>query len=46
MSEDNPTETVETAPLEGNAIPNGKGHDPGEDISGSAKSPAAQDSEK
>ncbi|XP_053285665.1 sodium-coupled neutral amino acid transporter 3 isoform X1 [Pleuronectes platessa] len=46
MSEDKPTETVETAPAEGNAIPNGKGHDPGEDITASAKSPAAGDSGK
>nr|XP_019941890.1 PREDICTED: sodium-coupled neutral amino acid transporter 3-like isoform X1 [Paralichthys olivaceus] len=46
MSEDNPTETVETGPAEVNAIPNGKGHDAGEDITGSAKSPAAEDSEK
>lgn len=46
MSEDKPSETVETAPAELIAIPNGKGHEPGEDIAASAKTPAAEDSEK
>ena len=40
MSEDKPADTAETAPAEVNAIPNGKGHDPGEEIS--AKTPPAE----
>lgn len=43
MSEDKPA--VETAPAEVNAIPNGKGHEPGEESAGSAKTPA-EDGEK
>ncbi|XP_017271455.1 sodium-coupled neutral amino acid transporter 3 isoform X1 [Kryptolebias marmoratus] len=46
MSEDKPAATVETSPAEGNAIPNGKGHEPGEDIAASAKTPPAEDCEK
>ncbi|XP_056255409.1 sodium-coupled neutral amino acid transporter 3-like isoform X1 [Seriola aureovittata] len=46
MSEDKPAETVETTPAEGNAIPNGKGHEPGEEITASAKTPPAEDGEK
>ncbi|XP_026163348.1 sodium-coupled neutral amino acid transporter 3-like [Mastacembelus armatus] len=45
MSEDKPAETVDTAPAEVNAIPNGKGHEPGEEITASAKSPPAEDCE-
>lgn len=37
MSEDKPAETVEPASAEMNAIPNGKGHEPGEEITASAK---------
>uniref|UniRef100_A0A7N5ZWE9 Amino acid transporter transmembrane domain-containing protein n=1 Tax=Anabas testudineus TaxID=64144 RepID=A0A7N5ZWE9_ANATE len=43
MSEDRPA--VETTPAEVNAIPNGKGHEPGEESSASAKTPA-EDGEK
>lgn len=43
MSEDRPAE--ETAPAEVNAIPNGKGHELGEEIAASAKTPA-EDGEK
>lgn len=32
MSEDKAADTVETAPAEANAIPNGKGHEAGEEI--------------
>lgn len=32
MSEDKVADTVETAPAEANAIPNGKGHEGGEEI--------------
>lgn len=46
MSEDKPAETVGTAPAEANAIPNGKGHEPGEEITASAKTPPAEDGEK
>lgn len=46
MSEDKPADTVESAPAEVNAIPNGKGHEPGEEITASAKTPPAGDSEK
>lgn len=46
MSEDKPAETVETAPAEVNAIPNGKGHEPSEEITASAKTPPAEDGEK
>lgn len=46
MSEDKPAATVETSPAEVNAIPNGKGHEPGEDITASAKTPPAEDCEK
>lgn len=45
MSDDKPAETVETAPAEGNAIPNGKGHEPEEEIAASARTPA-EDGEK
>ncbi|XP_023146102.2 sodium-coupled neutral amino acid transporter 3-like isoform X2 [Amphiprion ocellaris] len=43
MSEDKPAETVESTPAEANAIPNGKGHEPGEEITASAKTPPAED---
>ena len=46
MSEDKTADTVETAPAEVNAIPNGKGHEPGEEITALAKTPPAADSEK
>lgn len=46
MSEDKPSDAVESAPAEGNAIPNGKGHEPGEEITAMAKTPPAGDSEK
>ncbi|KAG7219285.1 hypothetical protein INR49_019181 [Caranx melampygus] len=46
MSEDQPAETVETTPAEVNAIPNGKGHEPGEEITASAKTPPADDGDK
>uniref|UniRef100_A0A669CHQ3 Solute carrier family 38 member 3a n=1 Tax=Oreochromis niloticus TaxID=8128 RepID=A0A669CHQ3_ORENI len=46
MSEDKPAETVENTPAEASAIPNGKGHEPGEEISASAKTPLAEDGEK
>lgn len=46
MSEEKPADTVETAPAEVNAIPNGKGHEPGEEITASAKTPPAGDGEK
>eukprot|EP00064_Thunnus_orientalis_P003190 superscaffoldBa00000253_g3199 len=44
MSEDIPAETVETA-AEVNSVPNGKGHEPGEEITASAKTPPAEDCE-
>ncbi|XP_030584491.1 sodium-coupled neutral amino acid transporter 3-like isoform X1 [Archocentrus centrarchus] len=46
MSEDKPAETAENTPAEVSAIPNGKGHEPGEEISESAKTPLAEDGEK
>lgn len=46
MSEDKPAETVENTPAEASAIPNGKGHEPGEEISASAKTPLEEDGEK
>uniref|UniRef100_A0A3P8TI12 Solute carrier family 38 member 3a n=1 Tax=Amphiprion percula TaxID=161767 RepID=A0A3P8TI12_AMPPE len=46
MSEDKPAETVESTPAEANAIPNGKGHEPGEEITASAKTPPAEDGGK
>ncbi|KAL7406974.1 hypothetical protein ABVT39_000985 [Epinephelus coioides] len=46
MSEDKPADNVETAPAEVNAIPNGKGHEPGEEITASAKTPPAEAGEK
>ncbi|XP_008282035.1 sodium-coupled neutral amino acid transporter 3-like isoform X2 [Stegastes partitus] len=46
MSEDKPAETVESTPAEANAIPNGKGHEPGEEITASAKTPPTEDGEK
>uniref|UniRef100_A0A671VXH2 Solute carrier family 38 member 3a n=1 Tax=Sparus aurata TaxID=8175 RepID=A0A671VXH2_SPAAU len=46
MSEDKPADTVETAPAEVNAIPNGKGHEPGEEIAALAKTPPAGDADK
>ncbi|XP_030584492.1 sodium-coupled neutral amino acid transporter 3-like isoform X2 [Archocentrus centrarchus] len=45
MSEDKPAETAENTPAEVSAIPNGKGHEPGEEISESAKTPLAEDGE-
>lgn len=46
MSEDKPAETLENSSAEVNAIPNGKGHEPGEEITASAKTPSAEDCEK
>ena len=46
MSEDKPADAVETPPAEVNAIPNGKGHEPGEEITASAKTPPAEAGEK
>lgn len=46
MSEDKPADTAENTPAEVSAIPNGKGHEPGEEISESAKTPLAEDGEK
>uniref|UniRef100_A0A3B3WEN0 Amino acid transporter transmembrane domain-containing protein n=1 Tax=Poecilia mexicana TaxID=48701 RepID=A0A3B3WEN0_9TELE len=40
MSEDKPAETVENSSAEVNTIPNGKGHEPGEEIATSAKTPS------
>ncbi|KAM3843341.1 sodium-coupled neutral amino acid transporter 3-like [Diretmus argenteus] len=45
MSEDKPAETVETAPAEVNTIPNGKGHEPGDETTASAKTPPAEETE-
>lgn len=45
MSEEKTADTVETDPVEANAIPNGKGHEPGEEIT-MAKTPPAGDGEK
>lgn len=45
MSEDKTASAVETDPVEANAIPNGKGHEPEEEIT-MAKTPPAGDSEK
>ncbi|KAM4612722.1 sodium-coupled neutral amino acid transporter 3-like [Polymixia lowei] len=45
MSEDKAAEAVEASPAEVNAIPNGKGHEPGDEATASAKTPSAQDSE-
>ncbi|XP_029287559.1 sodium-coupled neutral amino acid transporter 3-like isoform X2 [Cottoperca gobio] len=42
MSEDKPGDTMDTAPAEVNAIPNGKGHEAGEEITASAKTPPAE----
>lgn len=39
-------DTMETAPDEVNAIPNGKGHDPGEEIATLARTPPAEEGEK
>uniref|UniRef100_A0A667YX02 Solute carrier family 38 member 3a n=1 Tax=Myripristis murdjan TaxID=586833 RepID=A0A667YX02_9TELE len=39
MSEDKPADTVETAPAEVNTIPNGKGHEPGDETTATAKTP-------
>ncbi|XP_032370296.1 sodium-coupled neutral amino acid transporter 3 isoform X1 [Etheostoma spectabile] len=44
MSEDKPADTVETA--EESAIPNGKGHEPGEEITALAKTPSAEAGEQ
>lgn len=44
MSEDKPADTVETAPSEVNAIPNGKGHE--EESAASVKTPSAEAGEK
>lgn len=42
MSEDKPADSVESALAEVNALPNGKGHEPGEEIT----SPPVDDGEK
>ncbi|XP_029906840.1 sodium-coupled neutral amino acid transporter 3-like isoform X2 [Myripristis murdjan] len=42
MSEDKPADTVETAPAEVNTIPNGKGHEPGDETTATAKTPPAE----
>uniref|UniRef100_A0A8C5H5K1 Sodium-coupled neutral amino acid transporter 3-like n=1 Tax=Gouania willdenowi TaxID=441366 RepID=A0A8C5H5K1_GOUWI len=41
MSEDKPGATAETSPAEVTAIPNGKGHEPGDDVMATAKTPPA-----
>uniref|UniRef100_A0A1A8MQ79 Amino acid transporter transmembrane domain-containing protein n=2 Tax=Nothobranchius TaxID=28779 RepID=A0A1A8MQ79_9TELE len=46
MSEDKLAGTLETSATDGNAIPNGKGHEPGEEIAASAKTSLAEDCEK
>ncbi|XP_028303022.1 sodium-coupled neutral amino acid transporter 3-like isoform X1 [Gouania willdenowi] len=46
MSEDKPGATAETSPAEVTAIPNGKGHEPGDDVMATAKTPPAADDEK
>lgn len=46
MSEDKAAENVETAPAEANAIPNGKGHEAGEEITVLPNTPPAGDGEK
>lgn len=46
MSEDKTAHDVETAPAEINSIPNGKGHDPGEEITALPNTPPAGDDEK
>uniref|UniRef100_A0A8C6MKT4 Solute carrier family 38 member 3a n=1 Tax=Nothobranchius furzeri TaxID=105023 RepID=A0A8C6MKT4_NOTFU len=46
MSEDKLAGTLETSATDGNAIPNGKGHEPGEEIAASAKTSLAADCEK
>lgn len=45
MSEDKPAEMAETA-TEVNSVPNGKGHEPGEEITASTKTLPAEDCEK
>uniref|UniRef100_A0A1A7XX90 Amino acid transporter transmembrane domain-containing protein n=1 Tax=Iconisemion striatum TaxID=60296 RepID=A0A1A7XX90_9TELE len=45
MSEDKVAGTLETSATDGNAIPNGKGHEPGEEIAASAKTPPTEDCE-
>lgn len=39
-------DTMETAPDEVNAIPNGKGHEPAEEIAALARTPPAEEEEK
>uniref|UniRef100_A0A674PDC7 Solute carrier family 38 member 3a n=1 Tax=Takifugu rubripes TaxID=31033 RepID=A0A674PDC7_TAKRU len=46
MSEDKAADTVETAPDEANAIPNGKGHEAGEEITALPNTPPAGEGEK
>lgn len=46
MSEDKAADTVETAPAEANAIPNGKGHEAGEEITALPNTPPAAEGEK
>ncbi|TNM88942.1 sodium-coupled neutral amino acid transporter 3-like isoform X2 [Takifugu rubripes] len=45
MSEDKAADTVETAPDEANAIPNGKGHEAGEEITALPNTPPAGEGE-
>lgn len=46
MSEDKTPDTVETAPAEANAIPNGKGHEASEEITALPTTPPAGEGEK
>nr|XP_057911761.1 sodium-coupled neutral amino acid transporter 3-like [Doryrhamphus excisus]XP_057911762.1 sodium-coupled neutral amino acid transporter 3-like [Doryrhamphus excisus] len=46
MSEDKPAESAESSPAEMNAIPNGKGHKTGDEISALAKTSPAEDGPK
>ncbi|XP_054639814.1 sodium-coupled neutral amino acid transporter 3-like isoform X2 [Dunckerocampus dactyliophorus] len=43
MGEDKPAESADSAPAEMNAIPNGKGHETGDEITASAKTSPAED---
>lgn len=46
MSEDKTADAVETAQAEANAIPNGKGHEAGEEITALPHTPPAGEAEK
>lgn len=46
MSEDKTADTVETAPAEAIAIPNGKGHEASEEIMALSTTPPAEEDEK